>query len=90
MDIIQAIADNWQSIASAAAGVVAVIGAISAQINKNKAKRLHDETDQLIKEKLKGHYIKCPVCHNEINLDEQVQYFLPGGFLDNDLDGKAD
>lgn len=83
-DILKVVADNWQAISAAAGAVVAVVGSISAQVSKNKIKRLIDKSRQ------DGHYLVCPHCKRTIDINKEVHFYLPDGSVDDDLDGEKD
>lgn len=71
------------SVASLAAAVVSVIKAVSASKTAARASRLLDDA------KKRQTYTICPHCHKKLYLAE-LDFHLPSGSLDNDLDGSPD
>lgn len=69
--------------ASVAASVVSVIKAISASKKAARLERLLDDA------KARETYFICPKCKSKVLLSE-VDFHLPSGSLDNNLNGKAD
>lgn len=89
-EICDFVVENKEMLISAGCAVVGIVSAIVSQANKSKTKRLSVETAQLIREKLKSHRIICPHCHKEVDFSQEVQFIMPDGSIDNDLDGKKD
>lgn len=71
------------SVASLAAAVVSIIKAVSASKTAARASRLLDDA------KKRQTYIVCPHCHKKAYLAE-LDFHLPSGSLDNDLNGISD
>lgn len=69
--------------ASIAAAIVSVIKAIQAAKRAEKAQKLLDDA------KSRSTYSICPECGKKIYLSD-LQFHLPSGAFDNDLDGVPD
>ena len=73
-------------ISGAVAVFSALCAAISWKLNNLRIKEVRKELDQA---RARGIYTKCPHCGKKVNLD-QLTFYDPAGFKDNDLDGVPD
>ena len=71
------------SCASVSAAIVSIIKAVQAAKRAEKAQRILDDA------RSRQTYFECPECGKKITLD-RVSFHLPGGALDNDLNGVPD
>lgn len=73
-------------ISGAVAVFSAACAAISWKLNNLRIKEVKKELD---KARARGIYTKCPSCGHKVNL-EDLTFYDPAGFVDNDLDGNPD
>ena len=71
------------SCASICAAVVSVIKSVQAAKRAEKAQKILDDA------RSRQTYFECPECHKKVTLD-RVTFHLPGGAVDNDLNGVPD
>ena len=71
------------SCASVSAAIVSIIKAVQASKRAEKAQRILDDA------RSRQTYFECPECGKKVTLD-RVTFHLPGGAVDNDLDGAPD
>lgn len=71
------------SCASVSAAVVSIIKAVQASKRAEKAQRILDDA------RSRQTYFNCPECGKKVTLD-RVTFHLPGGAVDNDLNGEPD
>lgn len=64
----------------------ALCAAISWKLNNLRIKEVKKELDQA---RARGIYTKCPKCGAKVNL-EDLTFYDPAGFKDDDLDGVPD
>lgn len=73
-------------ISSAVAVFSALCAAITWKLNNIRIREIRKELDQA---RARGIYTKCPKCGAKVNL-EDLTFYDPAGFKDNDLDGVPD
>lgn len=79
--------ENWQSIVSWTTSVGAIVSAIITGI---RAHHIKVSCDRILNEaRERKTYTNCPHCKRKISLDE-LTFHLPGGAVDNNLDGLPD
>lgn len=86
-EIIRIIADNLPAIITTSLSLVGAVTALILAIAQRKS--LNAIKKNLDEAKARETYSVCPHCHEKIYLSE-MKFYLPGGKIDNDLDGKED